>query len=98
MARQMNEGQRFLVTTIHGEFLPDQLRDGDHYAEIDAMVRNPSTMTPSDRLFTLLWKEFDDEADLEGCKEAMARLFQDLAQFNEGLDGICADPAITPKI
>lgn len=35
MTRQMNAAQKYLVSSAYGEFLPDTLRDGDHYAEID---------------------------------------------------------------
>jgi hypothetical protein len=98
MAKQMNAAQRYLVSTIHGEFLPESLRDGDHYAEIDAIVRQSSPLTPGDRLFTFLWKEFDDETTLEGCKEAMGRLCTDLADIGAGFVDIDDEPAISAKI
>lgn len=98
MAREMNAAQRYLVSSIHGEFLPDYLRDGDHYAEIDAMVRQPSSMTPGDRLFTFLWKEFDDETNLEGCKEAMGRVFADLAEIGDALDQLTEEPTQAVKL
>jgi hypothetical protein len=98
MAKEMNAAQRYLVSTIHGEFLPGGLREGDHYAEIDAIVRQPSRLTPGDRLFTFLWKEFDDETTLEGCKEAMGLLFADLAEIGAGLNEIAEEPVLVAKI
>jgi hypothetical protein len=98
MAKQMNAAQRYLVSTIHGEFLPESLRDGDHYAEIDAIVRQPSPLTPGDRLFTFLWKEFDDETTLEGCKEAMGLIFADLAEIGAGFNENTDEPAVSAKM
>lgn len=98
MRKTMNAAQKFLALSIYGEFLPEHVRGGNDFTEIDNIVRTPSSGSSSDRMFTFLWKELADEATVEDCKDAVTRLAQELTAFSEALNTACDDAISTPSL
>jgi hypothetical protein len=86
MVRQMNEAQKYLVSSAYGEFLPEALRDGEHFVEIDEIVRNPSPSAPTDRMFVLLWKELDETVSLDESLTALIGLTFEINAIAAGLE------------